>query len=135
MKLATVALAALVVLASISCGSVTSPSNNKTDPFGGSLSPGGSFAFAFNSSNGGEFSMGIDSVTPANSASFLGLIFAQPASGSSCDSFVPVQSGLGSIGHTGLTGIIQKGPWCAIVYDPGGAIAQTITFQAHVSHP
>jgi len=118
------------------CGGVTKPSDNKVENFSGTLSPGGApIVHPFTAGNGGEFAIAIDSISPTNGASFLGVIFGQPVTGNSCDNPGIVQvNQIASIGHTGLTGIIEKGTWCAVIYDSGG-VTSTITVNANVKHP
>jgi len=125
---------AVAVLAMVSCGGVTDPSQNKTESFSGTLTPlaqgGQPVAFFFSSGNG-EYSISVTSTNPATLNSQIGVGFGQSIGGA-CS---PISQNPGAkVGQTGLAGAIQQGQWCAYAFDPG-ILTTATTFQMQVKHP
>src|SRR5262245_23042914 len=115
---------------SISCGSVTSPSQNQQEPFSGTLAVGGLVRFPVNVGNTGEFSIKITALSPTVTA-FVGTLWAQ---GGNCELALQ-QNNFSTLNSPALVGaILQKGQYCVAIYDSGGlTVAQTFTLV--VSHP
>ena len=120
---------AVFVCLSISCGSVTSPSDNKQEPFSGTLQVGGSVGFPVTVNNTGEFSVKITAMSPTVTA-VVGALWGQ---GPNCE--VPLQQNTATLNSPALVGaILQKGQYCVALFDIGGiSVAQTFTLV--VSHP
>jgi hypothetical protein len=115
---------------SISCGGTTSPSENKQEPFSGTLAVGGLVRFPVSVNNTGEFSVKITALSPTVTA-FVGTVWAQ---GGNCDIALQ-QNQVSTLNSPALVGaILQKGQYCVAVYDSGGiTVAQNFTIV--VSHP
>ncbi len=134
------AVALVVILAAAGCGGPTDPSQNRVEPFSGTVQPqntGPVHSFAI--SNTGEFSVSVTALTPGNG--FIGVGWGQ-LQGSNCAPFIQSNVVAGtSVGRTALSGsVLIKGTYCVQAFDPsllfGGSpmtIAQNYTIQ--VSHP
>jgi hypothetical protein len=127
---AAAALTAVLWLSS--CGGITDPSNNKVDPFPSTLIVGGSNVHPFSASKNGEFSMKLTAIAPTPDV-FVGTIFGQVANGQ-CQPYPGYVNQFSQLNRSSLQGPIQKGSWCAIVYDSGG-LTEDITYTLEVSHP
>jgi len=114
---------------SISCGGTTSPSDNKQEPFSGTLAVGGSARFPVTVNNTGEFSVKITALSPTVTA-FVGALWAQ---GANCE--FPLQQNTATLNAPALVGAVtQKGQYCVGIFDVGGiTVAQNFTLV--VSHP
>lgn len=120
----------LAGLAGISCGGVSSPSQNQQETFTGTLQVGGVVRFPVNVSNGGEFSVKITQLSPTATA-IVGTLWAQ---GGNCE-FALQQNSFTTLNTPALVGaIFQKGAYCVAIFDVGAlAVAQNFTLV--VSHP
>ena len=124
---AAVALAALVAL---SCGGVTSPSQNKQDTFTGVLKPGQAIPYKMSVGNGGEFSVKVTQLQP-NATAVVG---TEWDFGDNCDIFVQ-RNPFTTLNTPALAGaVLQKGTYCALIYDSVG-LANDVNFTMVVSHP
>jgi hypothetical protein len=117
-------------LMTIRCGGVSSPSQNRTETFSGTLALGGFNAHSFNVQNTGEFSVKITALAPTATA-IVGTRWGQ---GGNCE-FPIQQSNFSVLNQTALVGaVFQKGTYCVAVFDSGGlSVAQNYTVT--VSHP
>jgi hypothetical protein len=123
------ALAAAGIL-SLSCGGVTSPSQNKTPTFSGTLAVGGYNSHQFNVDNNGEFSVKITALSPATTT-FVGTRWGQ---GSNCE-FALQQNNFSTLNQPALVGaVFQKGAYCVAIFDVG-ALTAPQTYTLTVSHP
>lgn len=115
-----------------SCGGITDPSNNKVDPFPDRLVVGGTNLHPFSASKNGEFSMKLTAIAPTPNI-FVGTAFGQVISGQ-CQPVFGYINELSQLNRSSLLGPIQKGSWCALVFDSGG-LSEDITYTLEVSHP
>jgi hypothetical protein len=121
---------ALAGCLSISCGGVTSPSQNQQETFSGTLQLGGSVVFPVNLSNTGEFSVKITALSPTATA-IVGTRWGQ---GGSCE-FAIQQNNFSTLNSPALVGaVLQKGAYCVAVFDVG-LLTASQTFSVLVSHP
>src|SRR5258706_16379218 len=129
---AALAVACAVMFA---CGGITSPSDNKTEPFSGTIQPGGNGGYkAFNVPSTGEFTIKVTALSP-NSSVIIGVDLFQDTSNGNCtglqvyqrNPFVPLNV-------QALAGQIFSGHYCVLAYDVGGLSAAT-TYTLTVSHP
>ncbi|OLC50349.1 MAG: hypothetical protein AUH43_05275 [Acidobacteria bacterium 13_1_40CM_65_14] len=121
---------AVAGLLTISCGGVTSPSQNQQETFSGTLEIGGARAFPVTISNTGEFSVKITALAPTATA-FVGTRWGQ---GSNCELALQ-QNNFSTLNSPALVGaVFQKGNYCVAIFDVGVlTVAQTFTLV--VSHP
>lgn len=130
------ALLAAAALATASCQKITSPSQNTTETFTGTITPvslGGSgqgIQHSFNVPNGGEFTVKVTSMTPTFN-SYFGLYMGM---GSGCG-IVVAQNQFALVGVQAASGpIYQTGQYCVQLYDEGSMTAVE-TYTIVVSHP
>jgi hypothetical protein len=129
-------IAAVVCLAAMlcSCGGVSSPSQNQSQTFTGTvanLSYGP--VHTFSTSKVGEYFVTITALAPDQNI-FLGINFGQPASGG-CG---VVQSNYQAhLNAQALGGNIEKGTWCVQVLDINGMVSTTTptSYTLRVSYP
>lgn len=126
---------ATAALATASCGSVTSPSDNKTDTFNGTITPvslggtGSGPQHSFNVPNSGEYTVKVTSMTPTFN-NFVGVYLGN---GDNCGLVVDQRSAL--VGAQAMAGpIYQTGQYCVIVYDLGNMTVKE-DYTVVVSHP
>jgi len=122
---------ALAGLLTVSCGGISSPSQNQQETFSGTLQVGGGARFPVNIANNGEFSVKITALSPTPTA-FVGTLFAL---GSNCEGS-PIQvNNFSTLNSPALVGaIFQKGAYCVAIFDVG-ALAVAQNFSLVVSHP
>ena len=121
---------ALAGLLTMSCGGVTSPSQNQQETFSGTLQIGGAARFPVNVANTGEFSVKITALSPTATA-FVGTLWAQ---GSNCELGIQ-QNNFSTLNSPALVGaVLQKGAHCVAIFDVG-ALTVAQTFSLVVSHP
>jgi hypothetical protein len=131
MKVTLFAALASAALLTISCGGVVDPSQNQSETYTDTLQPGATLTRNFNVSKSGEYSIQVDSATPAPANNIIGVGFGQVISGA-CSPFT--LNGFATVGRTGSAGAIQQGSWCAIIYD-SGTIAVATAIQVTIKHP
>jgi hypothetical protein len=124
-------LLALAGAISISCGGITDPSQNQVETFPGTVAPGGTSLSRFTASKTGEIQVKMLTITPAAVAA-LGMTWVGSGDGS-CNGQV-WQSTVAVSNTTAISGQIQSGSYCLIVYD---YLGQTVTanYSLTVSHP
>lgn len=116
------------------CGGVSSPSQNQTQTFTGTVMPGGTGpVHQFNVSRNGEMSVRMTSVTPTAS-SILGTLVSQSLNGT-CN------VALGNEPFTGLNRDVlqlpvQKATYCVQLYESNvSRLTQAQTYTIQVSYP
>jgi hypothetical protein len=116
----------------ISCGGIVDPSQNVSQTFSGTLSPGGQSPQPFTASKTGEISVKVGTLTPA-STQFIGVEWVQAGNGS-CNGGLMANVQFGTANTTVISTQIPNGNYCIIMYDPG-TFTQPVTFSVTVSHP
>jgi hypothetical protein len=119
------------VLATISCGGITSPSQNQTETFSGTVAPGGKGPLhTFNINSNGEYTVKVTSMTPTFNTFFGTYI----GTGDGCGLQVGINT-LSVVGSQSLGGaVFQKGQYCVFVFDIGNmTVSENYTLT--VSHP
>lgn len=130
-------IAAVVCLAAMlaSCGGISSPSQNQTQNFSGTVPAGSSGPIhSFSVGKVGEFFVTITALAPDQNI-FLGAVFGQPVNGGQgCASFqTNYQAHLNA---QALGGQIEKGTWCVQLVDIGFVSPTTpTTYTLRVSYP
>jgi hypothetical protein len=117
----------------LGCGGITTPSNNQTEPFSGTLQPRGSNPHAFNVSKTGEFSAKLTAWGP-NTNLLVGLAWTIGNNDGSCSTSVLQQNNFVALNAQGLFGSIVAGKYCIFVFDVGTLTANQ-TYTVTVSHP
>src|SRR5437868_13845884 len=134
--------AAAVVLAvagalSISCGGIVDPSKNVVETFTGTVAPQTtSTLHPVSTSNNGEFSVKITTMTPAFTG-FIGVLIAIGPSDNSCAGNLQLwttPNGFATVNSIALSGQMIPGHYCVGLYDIG-TLAATETYTIQVSHP
>jgi hypothetical protein len=121
----------LAVLAA-ACGDV-GPSKNKVETFGGTLPPGGVRFHAYTLDGNGEVFLTLTSLSPPplNGSIFLGL--GQPT-GQDC-ALIPGYNAAGIVNRKWEFGLLNKGTYCVLLYDPNVALPGPASYTGTFSHP
>ena len=116
------------------CGGVTDPSQNQTQPFNGTIQPGGaSDTFQFNASKSGEISIIVSNMNPTlASGTFFSVAWGQVIGGQ-CGT-ISVNT-LAIVGATAVTSAITPGSYCVAVADIYNSFKTAEQFTMTVSHP
>lgn len=126
------ALLALCVLPLGACGGISSPSNNVTDQFSGTLQLGGTNSHVFSVQKPGEFDIRLTALAPTANA-IVGVAFGQVIN-SACEILPGYQNNFAQLNRTALAGPISKGTYCVVVFD-SGLLTQVVTYTLAVSRP
>jgi outer membrane lipoprotein SlyB len=126
------AVAAAVTLAG--CGGVTSPSNQTSQDYSDTLTPGGQVFQTFSVSKTGEMQVTIQSLSPRPVVGFIGFAVGLP-SGSVCSPLLGYAVTQAAIGQSYSFPTITKGSYCLLVGDFNSALAGSATFTVRYSHP
>jgi len=130
----TLAFACAVTL---TCGGVTSPSDNVTDTFSGTIQVGGDGGLkAFNVPSTGEFTVKVTALGPSASV-IIGVDVYQDSSNGNCTGTslqVFQRNTFVTLNIQALAGQIFSGHYCVRAYDVGGLNAAT-TYTLTVNHP
>jgi hypothetical protein len=117
-----------VVLAG-GCGGVVDPSQNKIDPFSGSLEPGGTKGHDFRVEKNGEIDVKLTALS--NPDAIVQLAYGTGA----CTSLSLLNSGYRQVNQVGVGGLVSKGDHCVVIADSLGHLRQPATYTITVSHP
>jgi hypothetical protein len=121
-------LGALLLFAG--CG-VSSPSKNRSQTFNGTLNPGGIANHSFSSAKNGEFEFRLTAINPSRIV-FLGVGLGVISNGA-CALTANVSSAA-QVNRTAVSGAINKGDYCAVVYDPG-TVTEPTSYTLTASFP
>ena len=127
---ATFCLLGLACLLS-ACGGIESPSQNQVQDFSATLQVGSSNTHPFNTSKNGEFTMTITNLS--DRTLIVGTALGQIVSGG-CSPISGFVQPYARWNQQALGGPINKGSYCAIVYD-SGTLTAPVTYTLHVSFP
>jgi hypothetical protein len=128
------ALLAATVL-TVSCGSVTDPSQNKTESFNGTITPvslggTGTAQVPFNISNGGEYTVKVTTMTPTFNNYFQAILSL------GCGGGIVQNNTLGIVGAQALSGpVVQTGGYCVTLVDAYNVMTAVENFTVVISHP
>ena len=125
-------LLALAGYLSISCGGIVDPSKNTVESFSGAVQPAGARAHWF-SSKSGEIQVKLGALTPA-SIPYIGVQWVQGANDQTCNGGLLQNNQFATANSTVVSGQIQSGAYCMIVYDSIG-LSQAASYSLTVSHP
>jgi hypothetical protein len=112
-----------------SCGGVVDPSQNKVEPFNGTLAPLGTGTHQFRVDKNGEIDVKITAFS--NPDAIVQLAYGM----GSCASPAILNSGLRQLNQVGIGGLVSPGDHCVVIADSFGALRQTATYTITVSHP
>jgi hypothetical protein len=133
MRVPAAALLAVAGLVTLSCGGISSPSDNKVDTFSGTLTVGGlPGVHPFTAAKTGEISVKITALAPSSNA-LLGLSWVQATNDGTCTQNTYQQT-FAQLNFPAIAGPIVSGRYCIIVYDAIGFTAPQ-TYTISVSHP
>lgn len=105
-------------------------SNNTVDNFSGTLQLGGANAHTFVVARNGEVEVSLTSVAPSPQGGALRVGLGQP-SGPNC---AVGTSDFGIPNRTIQFGILNKGTYCVLVFDPG-VLTVAVSYTGTISHP
>jgi hypothetical protein len=115
------------------CKGITTPSNNTTQSFPGTLNPGSSASHPFSVSKTGEFSVTLTAWGP-NTNLLVGLAWTVGNNDGSCTTSVLQQNNFSTPNTQALGGQIVSGKYCVFIFDVGTLTAPQ-TYTISVSHP
>ena len=117
------------------CGGIIDPSKNTVETFSGTLAVGSSFTSPFYSfSKNGEVEVTMTSVTPTPTNGSISMALGQVVSGS-CQLLGVFYTAPGVVNRKNQFGVLNKGTYCIVVFDPGGVLTVPVNFSGTISHP
>jgi hypothetical protein len=129
---AALAVACAVMFA---CGGITSPSNNVTDTFSGTIQVGGNGGLKpFNVPSTGEFTVKVTALGPSTSVIIGVDVYQDPSNGNCQNPVVFQRNTFVTLNVQALAGQIFSGHYCVLAYDVGGLTTAT-TYTLTVNHP
>jgi len=126
-----VAVACASLLAG-ACKGITTPSNNQTKTFSGSLDPRGSKFHTFDVTKTGEFTAKLTAWAP-NSQILAGLAWTLASNDTTCTTGLQ-QNNFVILNAQGIFGQISSGKYCIIIFDPG-TLTATQNYTITLSYP
>jgi hypothetical protein len=126
------AVAVTSVVLTLGCGGITTPSENITDTFSGTLPTKDIRAHQFNVSKTGEFTVKLTAWTP-NSGILVGIELTRGENDGSCTTIFQ-QTLFASLNTQALGGPIVSGKYCVAIFDVGTMTAAQ-NYTITVSHP
>jgi hypothetical protein len=126
-----VGLACASLLAA-SCKGITTPSNNQTRQFSGTLDPRGSKFHTFDVSKTGEFTAKLTAWAP-NSQILAGMAWTLASNDTTCTTGLQ-QNNFVILNAQGIFGQISSGKYCVIIFDPG-TLTATQNYTITISFP
>jgi hypothetical protein len=124
---------AVIALSAAGCNGITTPSNNVSDPFSGTLEPGTQKSHAFSVSKTGEFTVKLTSWGP-NTNLLVGLAWTVGNNDGTCTTSILQQNNFVALNAQALGGQIVSGRYCIFIFDVGTLTAAQ-TYTITVSHP
>ncbi len=124
-------LAGMMLAATLSgaCGGVVDPSQNKVEPFNGTLAPLGTQGHQFRVDKNGEIDVKITALS--NPDAIVELIYGMGG----CTSLAPINAGYRQLNQVGIGGLVSPGDHCVVIRDSLGTLRQPATYTITVSHP
>ena len=124
-----VAFASLLAAA---CKGITTPSNNQTRQFSGTLDPRGSKFHTFDVSKTGEFTAKLTTWAP-NTQILAGMAWTLASNDTTCTTGLQ-QNNFVILNAQAIFGQIGSGKYCVIIFDPG-TLTATQNYTITVSYP
>lgn len=122
----------LAAVFTLGCKGITTPSNNQSEQFSGTLQPKASNSHPFSVSKTGEFTAKLTAWAP-NSNILAGMAWTAGNSDGSC-STVLQRNDFVVLNGQALGAQIFSGKYCVFIFDPGTLTAAQ-TYTITVSHP
>jgi hypothetical protein len=119
----------LVAMFSGACGGVVDPSQNKVEPFPGTLQPLGTEGHQFRVDKSGEIDVKITAFS--NPDAIVELLYGR----GTCASLAPLNAGYRQLNQVGIGGLVSAGDHCVVIRDSLGTLRQAATYTITVSHP
>ncbi len=132
--------AALLMAATLStaaCRGITDPSQNQVETFTGQIAVGGRAVHGFSASKTGEISVKLTALSPANSNTFVGIVWTGRASDGTCSGQLGALFGQNNFAQLNVPAIsaqILQGGYCLTLFDVGTFTTIT-SYTVTVSHP
>ena len=111
------------------CGGVVDPSQNKIEPFSGTLQPLGTDGHNFRVDKNGEIDVKITAFS--NPDAIVELMYGM----GSCANLAPLNAGYRQLNQVGIGGLVSPGDHCVVIRDSVGTLRQAATYTITVSHP
>jgi hypothetical protein len=117
----------------VACGGVSSPSTNAQETFTGTLLPAGQNFHAFNVSKPGEYQVTVTSMSPST---IVGIGVGQLADSNGQPTCIATinQDPFSKLNKP-LNGSIQKGSYCALIWDSSNSVTAAVSYTLTVAHP
>ena len=129
---AVVVAVSLAGVLSASCKGITTPSNNQSKQFSGTLQPKGANSHTFDVSRTGEFTAKLTAWAP-NSQILAGMAWTIATNDGTCTTGLQ-QNNFVVVNAQALFGQIGSGKYCVILFDPGTLTASQ-NYTITVSYP
>ena len=123
---------AFASLFAASCKGITTPSNNQSRQFSGTLSPRGSKFHTFDVSKTGEFTAKLTAWGP-NTQLLAGMAWTLASSDATCTTGLQ-QNNFVILNGQAIFGQISSGKYCVIIFDPGTLVGDQ-NYTITVSYP
>jgi hypothetical protein len=129
---AVIVAVGLAGVLSVACKGITTPSNNQSKQFSGTLDPRGAKSHVFDVSKTGEFTAKLTAWAP-NSQILAGMAWTLAANDGACTTGLQ-QNNFVVVNAQALFGQISSGKYCVVIFDPGTLTAAQ-TYTITVSYP
>ena len=129
---AAVAAVAFASLLAVACKGITTPSNNQSKQFSGSLDPRGAKNHTFDVSKTGEFTAKLTARGP-NTQLLAGMAWTLASNDTTCTTGLQ-QNNFVILNAQGIFGQISSGKYCIIIFDPG-TLTGTQNYTITISYP
>jgi hypothetical protein len=123
--------------AAAACGGIVDPSSNQVETFTGQIAVGGRAVHGFSAGKTGEISVKITALSPANSNTFVGIVWTGRASDGTCNGQLGAlfgQNNLAQLNVPAISAQILQGGYCLTLFDVG-SFTTTTSYSVQVSHP
>jgi hypothetical protein len=132
-RLSLAAGVAAVVLTSVGCHGITTPSSNANETFSGTLQKGGVNQHQFSASKTGEMIAKLTAWGP-NNGLLVGIEWVVANNDGTCTNSVIQVNNFAALNAQAVGGSIVSGRYCIVIYDVGTLTAAQ-TYSISVSHP